>query len=42
VVDEVRIAGQVPAIEHLVLVAHIHSEVLVNGFDRFRLRDLCR
>lgn len=32
VVDEVRIAGQVPAVEHLVLVAHIHIEVLIKRF----------
>lgn len=31
-VDEVRIAGQAPAIEHLVLVAHVHIEVLAKGF----------
>lgn len=30
-VDEVRIAGQIPAIEHLVLVAHVHIEVLAKG-----------
>ena len=32
VIDEVRITGQVPAVEHLVLVAHIHVEVLIKGF----------
>ncbi len=32
VIDEVRIAGQVPAVEHLVLIAHIHIEVLIKRF----------
>lgn len=31
-VDDVCIAGKAPAIEHLVLVAHVHIEVLVKGF----------
>lgn len=31
-VDEIRIAWQVPAIEHLVLVAHVHIEVSAKGF----------
>ena len=31
-VDEVGIAGQVPAVEHLVLVAHIHIDVLIKRF----------
>lgn len=32
VIDEVRIAGQVPAVEHLVLVPHVHIEVLAECF----------
>jgi hypothetical protein len=32
VIDEIRIAGQVPAVEHLVLVAHVHVEVLTKRF----------
>ena len=31
-IDEVHIAGQVPAVEHLVLVAHIHIDVLIKRF----------